>query len=105
MASARSRSGQGFGLMISSRPSFFTTPRIAAACPRGMERSMMKASFAGMSFSPWSKSFSARTLSIGQSEIFIMARFFVTLPSRRDSLTRMAGGEFLLGTISTYMDA
>jgi len=103
IASTRARSGEGAGSMSRSRRRVRAVPSTAATWPWGTERTMSKASSRPTSGSSLRSRRRVSTLPLGHLERLARVRF-LTLPfSRQPSRSRMAGGEFRLGTVSIYM--
>ena len=104
IATARLRSWLGLGAITPSRPSFRRLPSTEATCPWGLERTTTKASsLCSTAVPPRNRDAQAlHELCRPLGEIGEV-RLRIFLPSRQPSRTRMAGGEFRLGTTSMYM--
>ena len=77
--------------------------RIASTWPCGLARSRVSTSLTGTSFSPRNTRRRDSIWSAGQWLRLARVRLHIFLPSRCASRSRIAGREFRLRTVSTYM--
>src|SRR4029450_9012135 len=91
--------------MRRSRPRRLSVPRTAATCPWGRERTMSKASWScATAIAPCNRVWRPWTGSDGHLERLARVRLRTLPPSRKDSRSKIAGGELRLGTRSIYMN-
>ena len=103
IASTWLRLSDGLGSISLSRPSLLSVPSTAATWPWGRDLTMSKASSRPTSGSSLRRRRKVSTLCLGHEEMLVMVRFLTFPFSRHPSRRRIAGLEFLFGTMSIYM--